>query len=54
MDFDVWKAKVDDRLVSKVGVSSDDLPDIPYRDLFDTGCTPEEAADVAIDNAMSS
>jgi hypothetical protein len=31
---------------------SADLPDAPYRDLFDAGRTPEEAADEAIENAM--
>jgi hypothetical protein len=45
-------ARVDEALVRKVGVSSSDLPDFTYRDLFDTGCTPEEAADAAIENAM--
>ena len=50
--FEMWKAEVDDCLVRKVGVSSDDIPDICYHDLFDTGCTPDEAADLAIENAM--
>ena len=51
--FEAWMARVDDALVRKVGVSSGDIPDIPYRDLFDQGITPEEAADEAIENAMS-
>jgi uncharacterized Zn finger protein (UPF0148 family) len=51
--FDVWMAKVDDTLVRKVGVSSADLPDVCYRDMYDTGSTPEEAADEAIENSMT-
>jgi hypothetical protein len=46
-------ARVDGALVRKVGVSSSDLPDCCYRDMYDAGCTPEDAADEAIDNAVS-
>jgi hypothetical protein len=53
VSFDSWMARVDEALVRKVGVSSNDLPDFTYRDLLDAGCTPEEAADTAIDNAVS-
>ncbi len=51
--FEKWMAEVDDCLVRKVGVSSADLPDVCYRDLFDQGVTAEEAADEAIENSMS-
>jgi hypothetical protein len=46
-------AEVDDALVRKVGVSSADLPDTLYRDLYDAGYGPEEAADEAIENSMT-
>ena len=51
--FEAWMARVDGALVRKVGVSSSDLPDCCYRDMYDAGCTPEDAADEAIDNAVS-
>jgi Family of unknown function (DUF5419) len=51
--FEQWMAEVDEVLVKKVGVSSADLPDWTYRDAFDQGSTPEEAADEAIENSMS-
>ena len=51
--FEKWMEKVDACLVRRVGVSSADLPDVPYRDLYDTGSTSEEAADEAIENAMN-
>jgi hypothetical protein len=53
VSFEDWMARVDEALVGKVGVSSGDLPDFTYRDLFDQGVTPEEAADAAIENAVS-
>ena len=34
-------------------MSSADLPDFTYRDYYDTGGTPAEAADEAIENTMS-
>ena len=51
--FEQWMAEVDDVLVRKVGVSSADLPDVPYRDFYDVGSTAEEAAEEAIENSMS-
>jgi hypothetical protein len=53
VSFDEWMARVDEAIVRKVGVASSDLPDFTYRDVFDAGSTPEEAADAAIDNAVS-
>jgi hypothetical protein len=52
--FDAWMAAVDAALVRKCGVNSSDLPDVCYRDRYDTGSTPEEAADEAIKNSMNS
>ena len=51
--FKEWMAAVNEARVRKVGVCSSDLPNFTYRDLYDQGCTPEEAADAAIENAMS-
>lgn len=51
--FEGWMAEVDDVLVRKVGVSSADLPDVCYRDLYGQGSTPAEAADEAVENSMS-
>jgi hypothetical protein len=51
--FDSWMARVDEAIVRRVGVCSSDLPDFTYRDLYDQGVTPEEAADAAIENAVS-
>jgi hypothetical protein len=51
--FEQWMAATDEVLVRKVGVCSADLPDIAYRDLYDTGYTPTEAADEAITNSMN-
>src|SRR4051794_30300723 len=49
--YEAWMAAVDAALVREVGVCSTDIPDVCYRDLYDSGCTPEEAADEAIENA---
>lgn len=44
MLFDVWMQKVDALLSAKTGMSSADLPDYCYRDEFDGGATPAQAA----------
>lgn len=49
--FEAWMEAVDACLVRRLGVSSADLPDIAYRDLFDGGSSPQEASDTAIENA---
>jgi hypothetical protein len=53
LTFDAWMSAVDDALVRKTGVSSADLPDWTYRDAYEDGLTPQEAADAAVENAMS-
>ena len=45
MSFDRWMAKVNQALEDMVGLDSRDLPDWCYRDAFDTGMAPDEAAD---------
>lgn len=48
--FDVWMAKVDAAVEKKIGLSVYDLPDLCYRDMFDDGVTPSQAARMAIKN----
>jgi hypothetical protein len=49
--FDAWLKEVDKVLEKRLGLSSADLPDIAYADLFDAGVTPTGAAAEAIKNA---
>jgi hypothetical protein len=44
-----WKARVDALLESQIGLSSDDLPDQNYREWFESGMTPSEAARKVMD-----
>ena len=46
--FGTWKAKVDALISAKCGITSDDLPDYCYRDAFEDGATPAQAAKAAI------
>lgn len=48
MNFDIWMQKVDSLLSKHIGLSSADLPDYCYRDEFDDGATPAQAAKAAI------
>lgn len=45
MTFEQWMKKVDNILVSKSGMSSMDLADNAYHDMYDDGDTPGKAAD---------
>jgi hypothetical protein len=49
--FKQWKAEVDEEIAAQCGMISDDLPDVDYRGLYETGNTPAEAADYAIEYA---
>lgn len=51
MDFEVWKEKVDAILENSIGLTSDDLPDICYWDLWESGVTPRAAALEALHNS---
>lgn len=51
MEFELWLAKVDAAVSAELGLSIDDLPDAPYRDLFDEGLTPEQAAQEVVEDA---
>jgi hypothetical protein len=54
MTFTQWMTAVDAALDDRLGVRADDLPDLCYRDLYDAGYTPHEAAQAALDNAADS
>jgi len=43
-EFRLWMKQVDAELDVICGLSSGDLGDICYRDMFNDGCDPEEAA----------
>ena len=49
--FEVWMARVDAVLEKRLGVDSRDLPDQPYRPMFEAGETPASAAREALDEA---
>jgi hypothetical protein len=51
LTFDAWMRAVDEALIRKVGVSSNDLPDWTYRDAYEDGLTADEAAGAALDAA---
>lgn len=46
--FDAWLAKVDAALVAKVGLGYRDIDDYCYRDAFEDGATPSQAARAAL------
>lgn len=50
-DFDGWMEDVDNAVEALAGVSVHDLPDCCYRDWFDEGLSPREAARLALQNA---
>lgn len=47
--FDTWMEKVDNHLVKRCGMTSMDLPDCEYMDMFESGYTPREASDVVLE-----
>ena len=52
LSFEEWKRQVDERIAKRTGgLISDDLPDYCYRDNYDDGATPAQAASAAIRNA---
>lgn len=50
--FDTWMQKVDEHLVSRCGMDSEDLPDYGYADEFDAGTTPADTARLALRHAQ--
>lgn len=51
MSFAEWMKAVDRACAARVGLSIHDLPDVCFRDLFDSGCDPSEAVDEALEAA---
>jgi len=50
--FRVWMGKVDAQLTRLCGLTSNDLPDINYRDLFCDGCSAKTTAHRAYRNSV--
>ena len=51
--FEQWMQLVDKIISDKLmGMTSEDLPDICYRDYYDDGMTPRQVAAMAIRSAM--
>jgi hypothetical protein len=51
MDFPAWMRAVDAQVEALAGCNIYDLPDCRYRDWYDDGLTPYQAARRAIRNA---
>lgn len=51
MNYEEWKSRVNRHIGNICGMSADDLPDVNYRDMYDSGCSPKEAANEALENA---
>jgi hypothetical protein len=52
--FEQWLRKVNYHLIQQCGMVSDDLPDRPYRDMYEGGDSPEDAATEALEYAKES
>lgn len=50
-DFATWLVRVNRLVEDAIGVSIDSLPDWHYRDAFDAGVTPNQAARMVIKHA---
>ncbi len=48
--FDEWMKQLDKAVSDLSGLSAHDLADQPYRDWFDSGYSPEDAAREALKN----
>ena len=49
--FNTWKREVDQLCVAHFGLSTDDLPDAPWRDYHEDEQSPGEAISCALDDA---
>lgn len=52
ISFDRWLDAVDNILQGMIGLALDDLPDCNYRDMYDDGFLPYEAAKYAFQEAQ--
>jgi len=50
--FEQWKKKVDVELRKLCGMIGDDLPDVDYYSLYNSGDTPKEAAEYVFQYAQ--
>jgi hypothetical protein len=50
LSFEQWMNAVDDALVSRIGLSSDDLEDQNYFDMYEDGYSPKTAAKEVLEN----
>ena len=48
--FQTWLRKCDAVISGKVGLGLNDLPDANWRDYFEDGLSPKDAADCAYDD----
>ncbi len=48
MTFEKWMQELDEATFDLSGVSVHDLTDQPFRDMFDSGVTPDEAAETIL------
>jgi hypothetical protein len=48
-DFKAWMNAVDAAIGQACGLSSDDLADCTYRDWYDSGVSPSDAAQLALE-----
>jgi len=46
--FEDWMRAADRYLSDRIRISIDDLPDRPFRDMYEAGTTPEDAAREAL------
>ena len=52
LTFDQWMRKVDAHVAGTIGLGASDLPDMPYRDWYDSGTRPQDAAKEVIEENM--
>jgi hypothetical protein len=55
MTFEDWMEQVEDELDERTGMTSNDLPDYPYGDAYETDMTPEEVVTdlLGMNNALA-
>ena len=52
LTFPEWMKRVDRAISARLGLGANDLADQPYADWWESGMTPKEAAEEAIQNEM--
>lgn len=52
LSFDQWMQVVNRLVEAGIGLSTDDLPDMPYRDWYDDGMKTARAAARAVNGAF--